>query len=562
MALSTQEKETIKKLRQEGYSSAQIEGHIGALRTGRVSSIDITKPEKEKTDSFLTDLREGFDASVDSVSNAIQKNKEVNERVFQGKTSPLEGTFETIGTGLGAGASVVGNAVLSVGKGLLPQAAEDKISTGVQGGVEAVAQSRAGQSLVDGYNNLSPRQQRLSQSTLGVAEGLTTMFGFAPVLNKLGDTLSDTAKSSLSASDDILRNTRKSTSVSVPTVATLDKFLTDFRFNISDIDPQVETVLKRSNFDEVNTYMQKAKTAAADPEKNTPLEIAGSKAEESFDAIDSSRRKAIEGKKAIIEQYGNQRVSGDVVNKTIADGIRDVSDSFGVKLRPDGTIERYTGRMSTLDSSDEKLIGEYFAKLNSMGISPTVREVDDFVDWAQSQLYKQSKTVSKLEAASEPVTRKLQGVTGQLNSRLKSEVGNGYGEVNARISHLIELQDELSRALGADARKGGGLMKTLFSPSGGNTRRIFRQIRDETGVDLFKEATLAKFAMENAGDVRQKSLLKELDVALQDATKINLAEPTSWFAYAREKADLDGQRLANEIIRRNEATSVNPDTQQ
>ena len=231
-------------------------------------------------------------------------------------------------------------------------------------------------------------------------------------------------------------------------------------------------------------------------------------------------------------------------------GIQRVGEKFGASISAKGDIVQAKGRTLQLDSSDQKLVSEYFRRLNSLGVSPTMKQVDDFVDWSQSQLYKQSKTVSKYEVASEPVVRELRSIEGELNTRLKTAVGSGYGEVNARVSRLIELQDELSRALGADARKGGGLMKRLFSSTGGDVRRVFQEIQNETGVDLVKEATLAKFAMEGVGDVRQASLLKQLDVLSQEAAQFDLTKPLSLVKFIRERADLDAQELANEIIRR------------
>jgi len=373
--------------------------------------------------------------------------------------------------------------------------------------------------------------------------------GTATSITRLGSYTDDIARSALKSSDDVLIKV-KNKNIPVKTGNFLSKATNDVRFKLSDIDPQVETVLKRSNFDEVNTYFQQAKNAKTNPAKPTPLEIAGSKAESAYDVLDEARRKAIEGKKTILANVADQRVSGNTINEVMSNGIQRMNEKFGVQLDAKGNATPVKGRASQLDATDAKLINEYFTKLNSLGVSPTVRQVDDFVDWAQSQLYKQSKTMSKLETASDPVVRQLQGITGDLNGKLKTTVGNGYGETNARISTLIELQDELSRALGADARKGGGLMKTLFSPAGGNTRRIFQDIQDETGIDLFKEATLAKYAMENVGDVRQASLLKQLDVATKSVSKLDFTKPGTLIDWLRENADLDGQQLANEILRR------------
>jgi hypothetical protein len=415
----------------------------------------------------------------------------------------------------------------------------------------------AGQVIEDenGIPNYVPNDLGVLEEGLGVAAAggeiagnIAGAQGTVTTLTKAGSYANPFVKTLMRQSDDVLAKARQ-LNVSKP-ANFISKATTDARYNLSNLDPQVETVLKRSNFDEVNTYFQQAKNAAKDPAKSTPLEIAGAKGEQAFDIIDEARKKAIEGKKTILSQVANERVPGNTLNEVMAAGIKRFEDKFGAKVDAKGNVTQASGRTLTLDSKDAGLVNEYYTKLNRLGISPTVKEVDDFVDWAQSQLYKQSKTMSKLEVASDPVIRELQATTGDLNGRLKATVGNGYGEVNARIGSLIELQDELSRALGADARRGGGLMKTLFSPAGGNTRRIFQQIQDETGIDLFKEATLAKYAMENVGDVRQASLLKKLGVAAEGAAELDLTKPMSVYKWLKERADLDGQELANEFMRR------------
>jgi hypothetical protein len=369
---------------------------------------------------------------------------------------------------------------------------------------------------------------------------------------------SGVARTVLAPSFDVLANSiKKNTPVVKETFeqapSKLRGLLKNVRFGLSDIDSQVETALKRSNTDEVNKYFQQAKNAATDTRKPTPLELAGSKAEEAHDVIGEAIKKAGEGKRTILNQVADNRVSGNVVNDTMSEGIQKMGEKYGIKIAADGTIETAKGRVAKLDDTDARLVSEYFNKLNKLGVNPTVRQIDDFVDWSQSQLYKQSKSLSTLDAADRAVVADLKQITGSLNGRLKNEVGNGYAEVNARMSELLDMQDELSKALGADARKGGGLMKRLFSPFGGQTRSMFDQIYRETGIDLDKEANLARFAMDSVGDVRQKSLLKQIDAGFESASEIDFTKPMSIIRFIRERADLDGQELANEIIRRSQS---------
>lgn len=569
MALTNSEKQRILELKAQGKNLNEIMGYVGGQRLGRNSSVSVEElSEFRKNEQGLfkriisdipNDIKTGFSDATNSVSDALNRSGDTVDRVISGETTPGAGTLQTIGDGLKTGAEVVGQGILVAGKTFLPQSVETAIAETLGETVQAVAGTKPVKAVQERYESLTPEQQRNVQGVLGVTEGLGTMFGFGPVLNKLKGALSAPAKAAFEASDAALDRVRKvnvsTKSVTPPSVKNVAGFIQDFRSKISDIDPQVETALQRSNFDEVNKYFQQAKNAAKDPAKNTPFEFVGQRAEEAYDAIDEARKNAIQGKKSILEGMADTRVPGNTINDVMSSGIQSMSDRFGVTVGPKGSITQAPGRFAQLDPSDTKLVGEYFSRLNSLGVSPSVKQVDDFVDWAQGQLYKQSKSLATLDTAGEPIVRELQKITGDLNGRLKGVVGNGYGEVNARISRLIELQDEISRGLGADARKGGGFVKNLFSPTGGNTRKVFEDIRQETGIDLFKEATLAKFAMESVGDVRQRSLLQNLDVGLKEAATLNLTDISSIIRFIRERADLDGQELANAILRRSSSAS-------
>lgn len=558
MPFTQEEKQIVEWGKNNGKTGTEIQGEIFKYRaTGKTAS-ERNPVEKRGVVSrtikdIPSDIKETFTGAVDSVSEGFKTADDVAGRVVSGETSPSAGTFQTIGAGLRAGASVVGQGVIGLGKLFTTPEAEESIKGKVEKGVEKVIEFGPVADVYGAYENLSPEAKRNVDAGFGVVEGITTAFGFAPVVNKFKNVLTGTASKLLRESDSILTKIKE---VNIPktdigiSVNSLKGKVKGFRAEISDIDPQVETVLRRSTFDDVNKHFVDARNAISNPEKYTPFEITGNKASSAYDAIDEARKKAIQGKKSILAQAPDARVSGNTINDVMSTGIARFDEQFGATVKPNGIITQTGGRTLKLDVSDQKLVSEYFNRLNSLGLSPTVQQVDDFVDWAQSQLYKQSKTVSKFEVASDPVIKQLQGITGDLNTRLKDTVGNGYGEVNARISKLIELQDELSRSLGADARKGAGLVKRLFSPAGGDTKRIFELIRQETGIDLFKEATLAKFAMENVGDPRATSLLKQLDVAVKESSELEITKPLSIVKFIRERADLDGQELANELIRK------------
>ena len=58
-------------------------------------------------------------------------------------------------------------------------------------------------------------------------------------------------------------------------------------------------------------------------------------------------------------------------------------------------------------------------------------------------------------------------------------------------------------------------MKRFFSPSDANTKLLFEDIKNQTGIDLAKDVTLAKFVMDSVGDIRQQSLLEKIPLSKQ-----------------------------------------------
>lgn len=567
MAFNTQEQQLIRWGAANGKTKEEVMLAISNLRAG----IQPKQPEQEEEEkpSFLADLGGDVVETAQGLGGAIsqfgQTSQDIAQRQADGETGFLGGTFQRLGAVGRLVGETAGQAVTGLGKAILPQKAEEAIGETVGAGVRAVVESPFGQEVGRQFEQLTPEQQRNVEAAGGIAEGVLTI-GFAPILGRVNVG----ARTFLKEADDVLARSRQSVSdANIPkiTVPETKSLLKDVRFQLSDIDPQVRTALERSNFDEVNRYFQQAKNAATDPAKATPFDLVALQAEQANKVISEALSNATKGKQRIISEVGTEPVPGNIINDVMSSSIQKMQERFGAKIAADGTIAPVQGRTLVLDSADQKLVSQYVSEMNALGVSPTARQIDDFIDRWQGQLYKQTQTFEKVGAASDPVISELRQATGSLNDSLKNVVGNGYSEVNSRIRGLLTLQDEINRGLGVIrtvdaagnpieiATKGAGFVKRLFSPSGENTRRVFEQIKQETGIDLFKDATLAKFAMESAGDVRQRSLLQNLGVAVDTAAELDLTKPLSLIKFIRERADLDAQELANEVIRRSNAAS-------
>jgi hypothetical protein len=165
-------------------------------------------------------------------------------------------------------------------------------------------------------------------------------------------------------------------------------------------------------------------------------------------------------------------------------------------------------------------------KLAEAAKNPTFRRVDDTIDFLQDLLYKRKSNLAV------PINSKVEGVIkstiGKLNEQLKTIGGTEYRAYNSVISETKAVFDDLNKALGKDANKGGSLMKRVFSPTDGGTKKLFEKVKGLTGIDLVDEATLAKLAMEIAGDTRQANLLEQLGLIIKPSTSSAVMEAGKW----------------------------------
>jgi len=89
-------------------------------------------------------------------------------------------------------------------------------------------------------------------------------------------------------------------------------------------------------------------------------------------------------------------------------------------------------------------------------------------------------------------------------------------------------------------------MKKIFSPADGGTKDLFKTVKKITGIDLVKESTLAKFAMEVVKDPRQTNLLEQLQILGNPSASNILAKA---FDFLMGKS-MDKSKAANIIMKK------------
>lgn len=278
------------------------------------------------------------------------------------------------------------------------------------------------------------------------------------------------------------------------------------RAKFNPIDQQAKTIIKETPLEEFNKYVEQGKKASLDPRELTPTEIAGTKAQGVLKDI-NSRLEVVGNEKAnITKQQGKIDVSQSVTEARA--GLRQDTPKLGLTFMKDGTLREAPGRLSkTTSSADIKLLQNTDSILSKAEAKKTLQATDDAIDSIQEMLYKRSKTIG-----AEPINTEIEGMIksriGELNGKVKEAGGPDYSALNDYYSRLTGMRNQLAQGLGKNSKSAGTLMDKLFSSKDANTKTLFDDIKTETGVDLAKESTIAKFVSEYYKEQAPESMLK------------------------------------------------------
>lgn len=253
-------------------------------------------------------------------------------------------------------------------------------------------------------------------------------------------------------------------------------------FFSKDVDGKASTILKETPTDKFDQYLKVAEEAVNDPRKITPIGVVGDKTADATKQLVKQIKSESIKKKAIITKA---KVGLDDFTKETGSTILDVNRSLkGTKI-------------------GEQVI----SKLKKV---KTKLDADNIIDEIQDMVYKGNKDMTIPMGSAED--KILRGILGKYNGKLKATLPKSYSVLNDSISSKLKVVSTLNKALGevvdGVSTRGAGLVKQFFSPAGRKTQELFQYIKENTGIDLAQDATLAKFAMEMFEDARSKALLE------------------------------------------------------
>ena len=98
----------------------------------RMTRAEYNATYRPKKETYGQDVSRDFTSMGQNVDAELQKGKEsiaaTRQRVESGETSPIKGTFQTLGGGLFAGANVLAQSALGLARTVLPQSVETRLS--------------------------------------------------------------------------------------------------------------------------------------------------------------------------------------------------------------------------------------------------------------------------------------------------------------------------------------------------------------------------------------------------------------------------------------------------
>ena len=292
---------------------------------------------------------------------------------------------------------------------------------------------------------------------------------------------------------DVLKALPKAVSEGFSKVPDLPTGIAEKAMNFISADPQakVVTILKRSTPDEVASVVESARKASISGEAPTPFEITGNKLADTAKVLQTKLNEIGKAKSDIILPLREGLGAFKAETKPFIDKLTSLKNSF-----------------SEIDASSRNIVQ---AAINDAKTVATKMDADKLIDKLQDALYSGNQNQTIVQGSA--VDKQLRGILKTYNDALKASLPKEYAVLNDKYSKLVDTLSVINKSLGDVVEgvpiRGASLIKQYFSPSGSKAKEIFEFIKKETNgeVDLAKDATLSKFAMELFDDTRANSLL-------------------------------------------------------
>lgn len=278
----------------------------------------------------------------------------------------------------------------------------------------------------------------------------------------------------------------------------------------SNVDDATKTVLKNTKPEELQSYLDITKASKLSDEVPTAYNVASSKVDDALSKIEWMRSEVGSKIWAVRTNLWDVKATlGDFESKFWS-----TLEKYWFKLKPWQAWWRFTGKLSLKDTKrisalppDERnLLNSVVETYNKIRKKPSLWDFQLLRDNLISNFWKienKSNTIKSIfTQAKQHVDDVMNNITPQ-----------AYKWDMKKYSELSNLIDRITTGVGKEWQRGETLVRSLFGARSQIARDLFGEIKKITGVDLFKESRLAKFAMESMWDTRWlQQMLENLNV--------------------------------------------------
>lgn len=467
-----------------------------------------------------TDISAANVAKARDVSNIPIFGSDLSTAMKKGEAildKPKTGLLPEMGAGFelaGAVAAPIANAPVR-----LAEAADQALTGGVVKGalktaVSDVAGTKVGKAVVGAVDSFGKAHPTLAKG-FGNAMNIIGAIPAAGALEKVGAEGAELAGKAAGAVGGAVDAAKVSATkgTRIPTLATAASRVQETERETTGLEKAMrqgvgDTTINSPSALHAQYYAQEQK-ALSDTKQDTALGLVGSDIGDAFGKVVAQRKAA-------------GKIMGDELEKSSGKAVL-IGPAFGnfqKELVDNGaTYDSITGELiggstSKFSTTDKNILSKYAADLQTLGKSPTMKELDAFISRTPNEIkeLKASKgIVSKTNAE-----RLISSNLNDLRDSLGSVGSKAYNAARSSYSTLSKFIQEGEPYLGkvtqsGDYSKDASLAKSSVQSVLNNGKKDWLlELEKLTGQPLLDKATLALQAMKDAGDYRGASLLESL----------------------------------------------------
>jgi len=298
--------------------------------------------------------------------------------------------------------------------------------------------------------------------------------------------------------------------------------------SMSGLTPDIENELaKNITPGEAQQYINTVKARGQNLRAPTAVDLATSRFDAAADQVSQLKEAAGQVIGETKLKVGQMPLKD--VTPIITDFENQVRDRYGISIVPGENgleVMKDPTRMKTIPTGVQSRILEIATQLNALkgesiaNGSDVASNISAMVDYTTKDQY--NRSLDPLEGLITHIDGSLRGLINETSPDMAS--------ANAKFSALANLESEIKAVAGSKLQRGSLLIRRATAGNSADAQALFDKIQAATGADLTKEAVLAKWATDVAGNPSEKTLFQSAVQGAQNPTWLGILKAMGEYA--------------------------------